>query len=346
MTTAVHPAVASRSPFALAETAPTPARPLYILTDLGTHADGAPLLPVALNDRGDICACAASPYPSNAHRGFCLSGTLRVPAGIAFGQAPATCLSSNGFVAGAAGTAPLALRAWASSVGTFGESLWPDSVSVARGINASGLIVGNVLFDAGEFALSRAFVLPPVGPAKLLTPPQGGTTIATALNDAGDIAFNAAPLGAPAGETRAWCYREQSYVAIAGLGEGRTWANAITPHGRIAGHALTADGETHAFLWEEGHTRDLGTLPGAMSEALAANDHGVVVGRVSDAIAGRQAFRWTAETGLALLEDSVAAPHGWRLLEAVGINRHDWIVGVGTLHGQARGFVLKPTPPA
>jgi probable HAF family extracellular repeat protein len=346
MMTAVRSPVDSRSPFAVAEEPSASARPLYVLSDLGLHTDGAPLLPVALNAEGEICAYAASPHPPGVIRGFCLTGALRVPAGVAFGQVPATCLSSNGFTAGAVGTAPKALRAWASHVGAFGESLWPDSVSVARGVNASGQIVGNVWFDAGEFSLSRAFVIPEVGPAKLLTPPQGGTTIATALNDAGDIAFNAAPLGAPAGETRAWCLRDHCYIAIASLGGGRAWANAITPGGRVVGHSITGDGQTHAFLWDEGSTLDLGSLPGATSEALAANDHGVVVGRFSDATAGRRALRWTMDTGLRLLEESVAAPHGWVLHEAIAINRHNWIVGIGSLHGQPRGFLLKPALPA
>ena len=91
--------------FALAEDPVPPALPLYDLHDLGTHADGTPLLPVALNDHGEICVYAASPHPTGVMRGFCLTGVLRAPVGLAFGQVPATCVSSAGSTAGAVGTA-------------------------------------------------------------------------------------------------------------------------------------------------------------------------------------------------------------------------------------------------
>jgi probable HAF family extracellular repeat protein len=335
-------AVRSRSPF------PTPANPaataprLYTLTDLGTHLDGMPLLPVALNERGEICVVTAGAHPNSVIRGFCVSGALRIPAGTATGHSPVTCLSNRGLLGGTVGQAPDALRAWSSHFGAFGERLWPDSASVVRGVNALGQVVGNVRFDAGEFALSRAFVFGPAGPARYLTPPQGGTTFATGLNDDGAVVFNAAPLGAPPGDTRAWCLRDECYDLIGGLGGGRIWAAAITPAGRVVGHATTENGETHAFLWEDGATRDLSALPGTMSQALAANDQRIVVGRAVDAHQGPRAFRWTPETGLTLLEEHVAAPHGWVLHEAVGINFDGTIVGTGTLHGQPRGFRLRP----
>jgi probable HAF family extracellular repeat protein len=333
----------SYPPFPFTAAAPASAPRLYTLVDLGTHADGAPLLPVAINDHGEICVSAACARPPGLVRAFCWRQGERTPAGIAFGQAPAVALSNEGHLAGVTGTAPRALRAWASHRGNFGEELWPDSVSAARGVNAAGQLVGNVLFDAGEFSLSRAFVLGAGGgPARFLTPPQGGTTIATGINDAGDVVFNAAPLGAPAGETRAWCLHENFYVAIASLGGGRAWATAITPQGRVVGHSLTAEGETHAFLWEDGHTTDLSALPGTMSQALAANDARTVVGRVVEAQAGARAFRWTPDTGMIALEEIVAAPSGWLLREAVGINREGAIVGVGDRDGLPRGFLLQP----
>jgi probable HAF family extracellular repeat protein len=314
----------------------------YHLTDLGVHLDGSPLLPVALSDTGDICVSVTSSQPAGIVRGFRVSGSARIPCGVAFGHAPALALSRNGHIAGVSGTAPKALRAWASHAGIFGDQLWPGSVSVARGINSSGQVIGNVLFDTGDVALSRAFVFNFPGYARLLTPPQGGTTFATGINDAGDIVFNAAPLGADPGETRAWCLHEQHYIAIASLGGGRAWATAITPGGRVVGHSLTETNETHAFLWEDGVTHDLGTLGGAMSQALAANDQRSVVGRIVDAHAGTRAFRWSPDAGLVPLDELVGNLDGWSLHEANGINRDGMIVGLGTYHGQRRGFLLRP----
>lgn len=334
----------SYPPFPAPASPPTlPSTPhRYTVIDLGTHLDGTPLLPHALNDAGDVIASAAAAQPAGIVRGFHLNGTLRIPAGIAFGHAPALALSNTGLLAGATGTAPKALRAWASHVGIFGDQLWPESVSTARGINAAGQVVGNVLFDAGDVALSRAFVFSPPTHARLLTPPQGGTTFATAINDAGDVVFNAAPLGAAPGETRAWCLHEQHYIAITSLGGGRAWATAITPGGRVVGHSLTESGETHAFLWEDGVTLDLGSLGSAMSQALAANDQRIVVGRVVDAHAGTRAFRWSPDAGLVLLDELVERRGEWTLQEALAINRDGTIAGKGTLHGRPRGFLLRP----
>lgn len=331
-------------PFAVADVSATPAPRAYRLSLFGTHIDGSALLPVAINDAGDIAVCTHTVHPEDTSRGFCLTGTLRVPSGVANGQRPVNGLSNRGLTAGASGTNTRELRAWASHLGVFGEELWPDSVSVARGVNAKGTVVGNVLFDAGDFTLSRAFMLTPPGHAKFLVPPQGGTTFATGLNDAGDIVFNATPLGAPPAETHAWCLHEGYYLPITSLGGGRSWASAITPSGFIVGHALNEDGATHAFLWADGRTTDLGTHGSATSEALAANDLRTVVGRVTDAAGARRAFRWTPEDRLTLLEDLVNCDEreGWQLHEAVGVNAVGQIVGTGLFRGQPRGWLLTP----
>jgi probable HAF family extracellular repeat protein len=332
----------SYPPFPVADLPAAPAPRAYTISALGLHLDGSPLLPVALNDAGDIAVCTPGHAPSDAMRGFFLTGMLRVPAGVATGHQPVMCVSSSGLTAGASGAGPRELRAWASHVGVFGDDLWPDSISVARGINAQGLVVGNVLFDAGDFTLSRAFVLTPPGFAKFLVPPQGGTTFVTGINDAGDVIFNATPLGSAPEETHAWCLHQNSYIAITSLGGGRSWASAITPSGLIVGHALDEDGAIRAFLWADGETRDLGTYADCASEALGAHDQRTVVGRVIARDGGRRAFRWTPEDRLTLLEDLVDGRQGWELQEALSVNAAGRIVGTGRLHGQTRGFMLTP----
>lgn len=320
--------------------------PRYVLADLGCHLDGSPLLPVAINDRGEIAACAAGAHPAGIFRGFHLAGRLYVPTGVAFGAPPVAALSANGLLAGAAGTAPRALGAWASHLDLFGEKLWPGCTSFARAVNARGDVAGDVHFEAGDLVLSRAFLLAGHGKIRLLTPPQGGTTSVAALNDAGDLAFNATPLGADPRTSRAWLLLQQTYVPIPGLGGGSAWARALTPAGRVVGRAETVDGSQHAFLWEDGVTHDLGAPVRGLSEALAANDRGVVVGRMIDALGEARACRWTRETGLLALADVTLRPAGWSLQEAVGINAAGEIVGTGTWFGRPRGFRLQPDPSA
>lgn len=61
------------------------------------------------------------------------------------------------------------------------------------------------------------------------------------------------------------------------LGGDSAWAHDINDRDQVVGDALTAAGEQHAFLWEAGTMRDLGTLRD-WSTARAINDTGLVVG--------------------------------------------------------------------
>ena len=66
-------------------------------------------------------------------------------------------------------------------------------------------------------------------------------------------------------------------------------ANAINDSGQVVGRSKNADGEVHAFLWQNGVMTDLGTLPGGPnvsqndSNALSINKTGTIVGYSSSA---------------------------------------------------------------
>jgi probable HAF family extracellular repeat protein len=62
------------------------------------------------------------------------------------------------------------------------------------------------------------------------------------------------------------------------LGGSWSWPTAINNAGQIVGSSLTATGQEHAFLWDQGYMRDLGTLGGSWSRAKGINDAGQVVG--------------------------------------------------------------------
>jgi probable HAF family extracellular repeat protein len=76
---------------------------------------------------------------------------------------------------------------------------------------------------------------------------------------------------------------------------GNSWGNEINELGQVAGYSYTASGTEHAFLWQNGRMRDLGTLGtrvGAYSYANDLNDHGQVVGYSETASGAYHAFLW------------------------------------------------------
>ena len=77
------------------------------------------------------------------------------------------------------------------------------------------------------------------------------------------------------------------------MGAGESYAWAINNAGQITGYSDTSNGETHAFLWEDGTLTDLGTPGGKYSFAYAINDHGQVVGASYTASREEHACLWS-----------------------------------------------------
>jgi probable HAF family extracellular repeat protein len=99
-------------------------------------------------------------------------------------------------------------------------------------------------------------------------------------------------------------------------------AQAINSAGQVVGWSRTVDGETHAFLWENGKMSDLGTLGGAMSEARGINDKGQVVGFSTNQAGLPRAFIW--ENG-AMKDLDAANPESFS--RAFDINNSGQVVG-------------------
>ncbi|WP_232442189.1 hypothetical protein [Burkholderia ubonensis] len=60
------------------------------------------------------------------------------------------------------------------------------------------------------------------------------------------------------------------------------------------GTSDAADGQTHAFLFENGVVTDLGNLPGGTSSAaFGINEHGQVVGEATTSSGQTHAVMWT-----------------------------------------------------
>ncbi|MDQ3137275.1 MAG: hypothetical protein M3Q93_06790, partial [Gemmatimonadota bacterium] len=89
---------------------------------------------------------------------------------------------------------------------------------------------------------------------------------------------------------------------------------------------------THAFLWQNGTMKDLGTLGGDYSRAFGINSLGEVVGESKTADGRTHAFRWTNGRMTHLL------PQG-RRSQALGINNGGRVVGAGSRGPRATVWV-------
>jgi len=103
-----------------------------------------------------------------------------------------------------------------------------------------------------------------------------------ALNKYDDIA---GWLTTPAGDARAFALRRGVLWDVGTFGGRTSSATDINDRGQVVGYAsFPGDSFSHAFIWENGVKKDLGTLAGGReSRAAAINNHGIVVGEAWDA---------------------------------------------------------------
>lgn len=125
------------------------------------------------------------------------------------------------------------------------------------------------------------------------------------------------------------------------LGGPYSVATALNDVGQVVGYSASADGTTHAFIWQNGTIIDLGTLSAAGGESYATgiNNLGQAVG-YSTAVAdpSSRAFLW--QSGIIVdLNSLIPADSGWTLQVAAGINETGQIVGSGMHNGEPRAFL-------
>jgi len=141
---------------------------------------------------------------------------------------------------------------------------------------------------------------------------------------------------------RSFVWQSETALDIGTLGGTRTFAHGITFNTgssatQVVGNSTLASGSTRAFLWTAGGTggvagnpemRNLGTLGGAYSDALAVNATGRVTGFSENGSGRDRAFLWTSGT-MSDLGAIIQSRIGLTWSYGYGINGLSRVVGYG-----------------
>lgn len=135
---------------------------------------------------------------------------------------------------------------------------------------------------------------------------------------------------------------------LGNLGGGlrtNTEAYAINNAGQITGYSTTASAELHAFIYEGGSMRDLGTIAPYYTRGLSINSRGDVLGDLETYVGAPVGSFLYTSGALHNLQDLLGpAGANWSNLAATHINDSGWIVGYGTINNATHGFLIRPRP--
>ncbi len=234
-------------------------------------------------------------------------------------------------------------------------------MNYAYSINDVGQIVGSSKTDIRPYPphafLYENGVMTDLGSLK----GEDGGSWAYAINNSGQVVGKSKVVGDSiySDDDHAFLWDNGVMIDLGILADGSDFSEArdINDLGQVVGYAdipseIPRDTDPYrAFLWDNGHMMDLGTLPDSIgSIAEAINNTGQVVGTsygIFDHFNTEQAFFWDQTHGIMKLNDLLDdSSEGWDLIEAYDINNLGQIVGYGINPGKdgVHAFLLTPVP--
>jgi probable HAF family extracellular repeat protein len=324
----------------------------YYIEDLGEF--GPDMFPhvAAINNLGDVVGRVTSRVDTADFRPWRRLNGAGVSEILGNERGEATAINDERAIAG---TAILADGSWRAfrytdeagfeDLGTLG-----GTQSLANGINGTGDVVGASFIPYNVELHAFRTVGNTLQDLGALLGPHSGATIATGINNAGQVAAVVYGSGPYFFFNLALRFTSGiGWEPLGSLGGQGSEAAAINASGQVCGMAVTGYNpypRRHAFRYTDG----IGMVdltpdrPGALAAAM--NDRGDVVGSFifgnGDATPDNpyHAFLYTDGAGLEDLNDAIDPSTGWVLNYAYGINNAGQIVGDGQLNGQPRSFKL------
>lgn len=229
----------------------------------------------------------------------------------------------------------------------------PNHFTEAHGINDHGQISGSAQV-AGPNGF-QAFIWDRDNTSPVISVPQisgtgAGFSAGYYINNNGQMTgYYQSNLGFEQ-PWRGFVYQTSNNLAtdVGTLGDDNSYVEAwdINDHGHVVGYSDTnLFFDTRAFILTEDGMQSLGTLPGGnFSSALGINNNDWVVGTSTNESGQPRAFLWR-DGVMEDLNDFIDPNSGWILERAQGVSDTGWIIGLGQLNGEFRGFaILIPAP--
>ncbi|MEZ6243439.1 MAG: hypothetical protein R3B57_10390 [Phycisphaerales bacterium] len=322
--------------------------PMYTITDLGLFLGLRPN-PFDLNNAGQVVV-SVRPSGQDDRTAIWQDGVFEeLPLLPGTTRGIARAIADDGTVAGSCGPFDALLATvWIDGVPTDIGSLGGPLTDIMH-ISPAGVISGyGRLYDGGPTHgfLYRDGVMTDLG-----APLGFEGSFADVCDDAGNVA---------------WCWgdehekytphywdAEDGIRSMASLGGVDCLIFDMNNAGLIVGWAN--DGRVDdepAFLvhlpvvWFNGGVDRLELPPGFNSgEARSVNEKGLIVGQARNFAQGTAAAVVWLDGQVVLLQSRLENGAGWTLATATACNDAGQIIGIGTLNGQSRAFLLTPTEP-
>lgn len=263
-------------------------------------------------------------------------------------------INDNGVVAGSRGSYQFHTVMLTRYASIYDHGMMTDVTTYAAAPSTAGIINNNnSMLGASGFMGSGGYqFLYSNGVITNLTAQIGRQMNFADMNDGEQIVANDM-----SSTGKAYLYDNGVLTELTLQGRGQNTVSAINNSGQIVGEMGTASSKVmsgtakHAFLYQDGATTDLGTLPfNTDSKAFDINNLGAAVGYAynQDSFPSAPWDYFVAtlfQDGQVIdLNTRISATTGWRLTQAFHINDLGQITGAGFLNGDGKTHYFMLTP--